>query len=252
MHDKYAYEKIQMALHDTSVKRLMAFGLAGISVAADSLSAIKYAKVTAVEGEAGVASGYNIEGAFPKFGNDDERVDDIAREITEYFFQALKKHKAYRGAEHTLSLLTITSNVVYGKKTGATPDGRPAGAPFAPGANAMHGRETSGLAAALNSVASIPYECCRDGISNTFSVTPATLGRTERERAQNLTDILDGYFSRGAHHLNVNVLSKEQLTDARGNPGKYPNLTIRVSGYAVKFDALNRTQQDEVIARTFH
>ncbi|MEG0176355.1 formate C-acetyltransferase [Anaerorhabdus sp.] len=252
MHDKYAYEKTQMALHDTEVERFMAFGVAGLSVIADSLSAIKYAKVTPIKGETGIIEDFTIEGDFPKYGNDDDRVDIIAKDIVEKFITELRKHKTYRNAIHTLSVLTITSNVVYGKKTGSTPDGRKAGEAFAPGANPMHNRETSGAVAALNSVAKIPYEACRDGISNTFSIVPSSLGSKEDERICNLTNLLDGYFVQNAHHLNVNVLNKEQLIDAYENPDKYPNLTIRVSGYAVNFHRLSREQQKEVIQRTFH
>ena len=252
MHDKYAYEKLGMALHETEPERLMAFGAAGISVVADSLSAIKYARVTPVRDGRGIATGFELKGDFPKYGNDDDRVDSLAAETAEYFYKALCRTKAYRNSRHTLSLLTITSNVVYGKKTGATPDGRVSGEPFAPGANPMHGREHSGALASLNSVSKIPFECCRDGISNTFSITPQSLGAGETERQDNLVDILDGYFSRGAHHLNVNVISREQLVDAAENPEKYPNLTIRVSGYAVKFNSLKKEGKDEVIKRTFH
>ncbi|SJZ42930.1 formate C-acetyltransferase [Anaerorhabdus furcosa] len=252
MHDKYAYEKTQMALHDTEVERFMAFGVAGISVIADSLSAIKYAKVTPVLGENGIIEDFTIEGDFPKYGNDDDRVDFIAKELVEKFITELRKHKTYRKSIHTLSVLTITSNVVYGKKTGATPDGRKAGEAFAPGANPMHNRETNGAIAALNSVAKIPYDACRDGISNTFSIVPNSLGSKEEERIVNLVNLMDGYFIQNAHHLNVNVLNKEQLMDAYENPDKYPNLTIRVSGYAVNFHRLSREQQKEVIQRTFH
>ena len=253
MHDKYAYEKGQMALHDTKLDRLMAFGIAGFSVAVDSLSAIKYAKVKPIRDEDGIAVDFEITGEFPKYGNDDDKVDNLGKELLEEFYADLCEHKLYRGARHTLSVLTITSNVMYGKKTGSTPDGRKKGAAFAPGANPMHGRDKSGALASLNSVAKMPYtNCCEDGISNTFSIVPSALGHTKEEQVENLVNVLDGYFEKGAHHLNVNVLNRETLIDAMNNPGKYPTLTIRVSGYAVLFDKLSRAHQEEVISRTFH
>ena len=252
MHDKYAYEKTQMALHDTDVDRLMAFGVAGLSVITDSLSAIKYAEVRPVRDEKGIIVDFITTGDFPKFGNDDDRVDEIAQDLLRDVIGELKKTPAYRGAEHTLSVLTITSNVVYGKKTGATPDGRRAGEPFAPGANPMHNREENGALASLNSVSKLPYIYARDGISNTFSIVPEALGKSEDERVDNLVSIIDGYFANNAHHLNVNVMNRELLMKAYENPEEYPNLTIRVSGYAVNFCKLSREQQKEVIMRTFH
>ena len=252
MHDKYAYEKTQMALHDTDVDRLMAFGIAGLSVVADSFSAIKYASVKPIIDESGFVVDFKTEGEFPKYGNDDDRVDLIARDLTHKLIEELRKTPAYRGATHTLSVLTITSNVMYGKNTGSTPDGRRAAEPFAPGANPMHNREENGALASLNSVSKIRYEDCRDGISNTFSITPEALGKTDDEKIDNLVSILDGYFGRGAHHLNVNVLNRETLMKAYENPEEYPNLTIRVSGYAVNFSKLSREHQREVISRTFH
>lgn len=252
MHDKYDYERSQMAFLDSEIKRLMAFGVAGFSVAADSLSAIKYAKVYPVRDDNGIIVDYKIEGEFPKYGNDDDRVDSLAVAISEKSIAELRKHPAYRNAEITLSVLTITSNVMYGKKTGNTPDGRRAMTPFAPGANPMHCRDTHGAIASLNSVAKIDWNTCRDGISNTFSITPDSLGKNEEERKDVLVKLMTGYFHHGAHHLNVNVLNRETLIDAYHHPEKYPSLTIRVSGYAVRFNALSKEHQKEVIERTFH
>ena len=252
MHDKYAYERLMMSLHDTDVERLMAFGVSGFSVAIDSLSAIKYAKVTPVKDDRGIITDFKVEGKFPKYGNDDDRADLIGKDLIEYFYHELCKTPCYRGARHTLSILTITSNGMYGRKTGSTPDGRKAGEPFAPGANPMHGRDCEGALASLNSVAKLNYACCQDGISNTFSITPDALGTDEEDRIEHLTTMLDGYFEQDAHHLNVNVLNREKLIAAMEDPTLYPSLTIRVSGYAVNFNKLTRDKQEEVIARTFH
>jgi formate C-acetyltransferase len=252
MHDKYAYEKVQMALHDTLVERCMAFGMAGLSVMADSLSAIRYGSVIPIKNAEGLIYDFKTTGDFPKFGNNDDRVDLMAADFTTDFINELRKHKTYRDAEHTLSILTITSNVVYGKKTGATPDGRRAGQAFAPGANPMHKRDEMGALASLSSVAKIPYDSCRDGVSCTFSIQPQALGKEDGNKRNNLVGILDGYFNANAHHLNVNVFNKEKLVDAMAHPEHYPNLTVRVSGYAVNFSRLSKEQQLEVIDRTFH
>ncbi|MHB8994996.1 MAG: formate C-acetyltransferase [Armatimonadota bacterium] len=252
MHDKYAYEKLQMALHDTQVERLMAFGVAGLSVLADSLSAIKHTQVIARRDERGLVTEFELSGDYPQFGNDDDRVDEIATEQIREFHAALSSHQTYRQAKPTLSVLTITSNVVYGHKTGMTPDGRAAGEPFAPGSNPLHSRDRNGALASLNSVAKLPYECCQDGVSCTFGVTPKTIGKTLEQREDNLVSIIDGYFAQDGHHLNVNVLSPDVLREAMDHPERHPQLTIRVSGYAVNFHRLGREQQEEVLARTFH
>ncbi|GEP78789.1 formate C-acetyltransferase [Staphylococcus carnosus] len=252
MHDKYSYERIEMALHDTDVHRTMATGIAGLSVAADSLSAIKYGQVKTIRNDEGLVVDFETTGEFPKYGNNDTRVDDIAIELVKSFMKKLRKHKTYRDSEHTMSVLTITSNVVYGKKTGNTPDGRKASEPFAPGANPMHGRDEHGALASLSSVAKIPYEYCKDGISNTFSIVPKSLGKTDMEQNHNLVSVLDGYAMQQGHHLNINVFNRETLIDAMEHPEEYPQLTIRVSGYAVNFIKLTREQQLDVISRTFH
>ena len=252
MHDKYCYEAEEMALHDREIIRTMACGIAGLSVVADSLSAIKYAKVKVIRDETGLAVDYKIEGDFPKFGNDDDRVDQIAVDITKNFMNKLRKHQTYRHSKHTLSILTITSNVVYGKATGNTPDGRRAGEPFGPGANPLHGRDTNGALAVMNSIAKLPFDSAEDGISYTFSITPGTLGKTDEEKIDNLVNMLDGYFTQTGHHINVNVFDRALLEDAMEHPENYPQLTIRVSGYAVHFTKLTREQQLDVIHRTIH
>lgn len=254
MHDKYSYEALEMALHDRDedILRTMACGIAGLSVVADSLSAIKYAKVKVIRDETGLAVDYAVEGDFPKYGNDDDRVDSIAVDIVKTFLRKLQKHHTYRGSKHTLSILTITSNVVYGKNTGNTPDGRRAGEPFGPGANPLHGRDSNGALAVMNTIAKLPYEYSEDGISFTFSITPAALGKDEDTKVNNLVSMLDGYFKQTGHHINVNVFNRELLEDAMEHPENYPQLTIRVSGYAVNFIKLTREQQLDVIHRTIH
>ena len=252
MHDKYSYEAIEMALHDKDVFQTMACGVAGLSVAADSLSAIKYAKVKVIRDEDGIATDYEVEGEYPQFGNDDDRVDQIAVDLVKRFMEKLRKQPTYKNSKHTLSILTITSNVVYGKATGNTPDGRRAGAPFGPGANPLHGRDKNGALAVMNSIAKLPFDSAEDGISFTFSITPGTLGKTEDEKVTNLVNMLDGYFAETGHHINVNVFDRSLLLDAMDHPEKYPQLTIRVSGYAVKFTSLTREQQMDVINRTIH
>ncbi len=252
MHDKYSYEAIEMALHDREIIRTMACGVAGLSVVADSLSAIKYARVKVIRDETGLAIDYEIEGEYPQFGNDDDRVDQIAIDVVKRFLNKLKKHPTYRNSIHTLSILTITSNVVYGKATGSTPDGRKAGAPFGPGANPLHGRDKNGALSVMNSIAKLPFEDSEDGISYTFSITPGTLGQDEETKVNNLVSMLDGFFAQTGHHINVNVFDRALLEDAMEHPEKYPQLTIRVSGYAVHFTKLTREQQLDVINRTIH
>jgi formate C-acetyltransferase len=252
MHDRYAYEKIEMALHDSMVNRLMAFGVAGLSVVADSLSAIKYARVQSKKDDRGIITDFVVSGDFPKFGNDDDRVDQLAVDVVKSFTRRLRKQPTYKNAKHTLSILTITSNVVYGRHTGTTPDGRKNGEPLAPGANPLHGREENGAIAACNSVAKIPYEYAMDGISYTFSIAPSALGTSLMDQTKNLTGLLDGYFTQGGQHININVVSVDTLKEAMDHPEKYPDLTIRVSGYAVHFIKLSREQQEEIIARTFY
>ena len=252
MHDKYAYEKLEMALHDKEILRTMACGIAGLSIVADAFSAMKYAKVKVIRDDTGLAVDYKIEGDFPKYGNDDDRVDSIAVEIVKKFMNKLKKQKTYRNSKPTMSILTITSNVVYGKATGSTPDGRPAGAPFGPGANPIHGRDTHGALAVLNTMTKLPYRYAEDGISYTFAIVPNALGKDIKSRVNNLTALLDGYFAKLSHHINVNVFDRSLLEDAMEHPEKYPQLTIRVSGYAVNFVKLTREQQLDVINRTIH
>lgn len=252
MHDKYSYESSQMALHDTEILRTMATGIAGFSVTIDALSAIKHAKVKTIRDEDGLVVDYEIEGDYPKYGNNDDRADDIGIELLENFMTKVQQNPTYRDSVHTTSILTITSNVVYGKKTGNTPDGRRDGEPFAPGANPLHGRDENGALASLNSVAKIPYEYSLDGISNTFSIVPNALGKSDESQRRNLANMLDGYTKKGGHHLNVNVFNRDTLVKAMESPEEYPQLTIRVSGYAVKFIKLTREQQLDVLSRTFH